>query len=82
MTFKKTLGWMCLTAGVCLGSGCSSLFNDPLLEAYRAGEISQEEYERQSRAQEETLARSSPAYWELEQTISQSQTDLGPQATE
>jgi len=62
---------------VCL-SGCSSLFSDPLRTAYESGEISKEEYERRSREQEQSLARSSPAYWQREQTAAQNRAQLNP----
>ena len=61
--------------GLC---GCASIFRDPLHSAYTNGEISKEEYERLSRQKEEELARTSPAFWEREQTASQVRYDLNP----
>jgi len=58
--------------------GCASVFHDPLESAYSRGELSRDEYDQLSRQHEEELARSSPAYWERQQTAAQIHYDLNP----
>ena len=58
--------------------GCASVFHDPLESAYNRGELSREEYEKLSHQQEDKLARSSPAYWERQQTAAQIHYELNP----
>ena len=57
-------------------TGCSSIFHDPLQASYQSGEISQEEYARQSQEVEQGLARTSPAYWERQQTAEENRSQL------
>jgi len=59
-------------------AGCASLFRDPLLAEYQSGRISKEEFERRSLEQEEALARSAPAHWQLQQTAAENHSELNP----
>lgn len=74
----KSLHAITLFACVLLVSGCASMWSDPLRAAYDSGEISKEEYEARELEQEEALARSAPAYWELQYTISENRSSLPP----
>jgi hypothetical protein len=59
--------------------GCAALFDDPLRAAYRAGEISREEYEARCLERYESLARRSAAHSELLHACHANQSKLPPQ---
>lgn len=74
---KVSLAILIAACAVC-PLGCASLFHDPLLAAYESGEISKEEYDKRTLETEESLARTSPAYWERKHTEEQNRAELKP----
>ncbi|MCU0788146.1 MAG: hypothetical protein MUC91_08155 [Verrucomicrobia bacterium] len=75
----KTLSFMVLLGLLAGQTGCSSLFHDPLKDAYVSGQISREEFKQQSEVIEQDLARTSPAFWERDHAAEVNRTELTPQ---